>query len=132
MTAATVCVSSGGWLNAGVEIVLWESPDEARAALTELLDVRCSRKCRGRHLVVVRDGDVWEVTFPGLPGPASLAEQLDALYPRKWANRPPERWPTPSILNLPLGRPAPPSRLRSQMRNGERLALQRGLATVAT
>jgi hypothetical protein len=125
MAAATVCVR-GGALEF-LEIVLWESADEARQALTELLDIPCSTRCQGRHLMVARENETWQTTFPAPNFPASLADQLEALYPRQAVNGEAAAWPAPRILNLPLSSRPPPNRLRDQMRNGEALALAQRL-----
>jgi hypothetical protein len=126
MAAATVCVRGGA--REFLEIVLWESADEARQALTELLDIPCSRRCQMRHFaVVVHENGVWRATFPAPAFPSSLAEQLEACYPRETVNGEAAAWPAPAILNQPLSCPAPPSLLPQRMARGEALALAQRL-----
>jgi hypothetical protein len=114
VTAVTVCIRH----NAQLEIVEWASPDEARLALNTLLKGKCCTACKGRHLMVLHDGDTWEVTFP-------LAEQLAALYGSPHLEPlPVAPGLNPELASIPL------NGLRDRVRRGQLLSLQRGLATV--
>jgi hypothetical protein len=128
MTVATVCVCGGAALGKLVEVLRWDSVDDARAALSELMSVPCSPRCKMHHLVVVHDGDQWHTAGPPEPPPPPMAEALAQCYPRSWADRSPETWPLDPMNNEPLSGPQPANGLRDRMRNGERLALRQGLA----
>src|SRR5690349_15284660 len=115
----TVCVRGGGGYDSAplVEVLRWDSASEAREALSVLIGGRCSRRCRGTHLAVVQCGERWEVTAPPQPGPPPLAEELESLYKREILAGVVERWPKPTILNMPLSNPLPRSDIRERIRN---------------
>ena len=138
MAAALVCIcirsglgtrvgpSGTAVLRASAEITLWSSLSEALAAEAELCHP-CGPHCEGTHTIVSADG-VRRGSHD--PGPPPLAEELEALYPCRWAEYPPEWWPVDPELNEPLADPSHGSGLSERLRNGERVALARALATV--
>ena len=135
--AAPACIRGGGD-NATVEVVVWDSPEQALVALAGLFSVPCSRRCRMNHFVMTyqpggdeQTAEHWHAM--GLPPspPPPLAQELDALYQRHTLAGEAEAWPTPPALNESLSNPLRPNATRPRIRNGQRLALAQALAHVA-
>jgi hypothetical protein len=134
VVAATVCIRGGERANALVEMVVWDSADEACEALATLFDRPCSRRCRMNHFVLIYEpGDPFEqpchvIGLPPAP-PPPLDRELDALYPRD-TNGDVHTWPVPREFNEPLNRPVVPSMTGTRVRNGQAVQLARLLAKV--